>query len=68
ERQKILENSTMDGSVKASLLSGTMTTLGDDMVVTSVSGELTLNGKAKVVHKDVQCVNGLMHVIDNLLN
>jgi uncharacterized surface protein with fasciclin (FAS1) repeats len=66
-REPLLKNSVVEGSVHANLLTGTIKTLGEDITVTSAGGTITLNGKAKVLVSDIQCTNGLIHIIDDVL-
>lgn len=69
ERRKILNNSIIAGSNKhSSELSATETTMGADILVTESGGTISLNGKASITKSNGQCVDGVIHVISDLLN
>ena len=68
-RRAILNNSIIEGSnMSESQLTGTLTTLGAEMTITSSGGSLTINGKASVEASNGQCTDGVIHVISDLLN
>lgn len=50
----------------AELPNGTVPTRGEDLEV-NTSGGVTLNGDVKVSTSDIQCTNGVLHIIDGTL-
>lgn len=66
KRRALLYNSTIEGSGKfAADLSATETTLGLDLATSS--GGLKLNGTINVVTKNIQCTNGVIHIVDSVI-
>jgi uncharacterized surface protein with fasciclin (FAS1) repeats len=39
---------------------------GNRLFITNISGITYLNNSIKVIHKDIMCTNGIIHVIDGL--
>lgn len=65
-RRAMLENTTIDGEGLFALeLSAVQMTMGLDLDVTN-SGK-TLNGDVSVLTKDIQCSNGVLHIINDVI-
>jgi uncharacterized surface protein with fasciclin (FAS1) repeats len=48
-------------------LSSVATVEGQNVSIAVVNGTVVLNGSAKVTTSDVECSNGVIHVIDTVL-
>jgi transforming growth factor-beta-induced protein len=69
KRRAIMHNSIIvDKSLRSNEVAGTHTTLDTDMVVTNTGGTVNIDGKADVVVPDIQCTDGVIHIINGLLN
>ena len=69
DRRAFLNNGFVKDANKlaAGLTTGTLTTLGEPINLSSVSGNITLNDSITVLYSDIQCVNGVIHIIDKSL-
>jgi uncharacterized surface protein with fasciclin (FAS1) repeats len=68
DRRALVNNGLIAGKAlySAEMTSGNVTTRGADLKITAGSS-ITLNDDVKVTFKDVQCINGVLHIIDNPL-
>lgn len=65
-RRGLLNNTTIADKGKfTGELAGTETTLGKDM--STSGGGLTINSSIKVVQGNIQCSNGVIHIIDGVI-
>jgi uncharacterized surface protein with fasciclin (FAS1) repeats len=69
DRRAFLNNGFVKDANKlaAGLTSGSLTTLGEPINFSSVAGIVTLNDSIAVTYSDIQCVNGVIHIIDKSL-
>lgn len=69
DRRAFLNNGFVDNANKlaASLNTGTLTTKGEPINFSLKNGSVTLNDSITVLYSDIQCVNGVIHIIDKSL-
>lgn len=69
DRRELVNNGIINdkGYYYAELPSGAVTTRGEDLDIDKSGAEVLLNGSVKVKTKDVQCTNGVIHIIDGTL-
>lgn len=64
----ILECHVVAGEVRSNqLMNGNVTTVGGEAITVDISSGVELNGSATVSTADVRAVNGVVHVIDQVL-
>ena len=68
ERRAIMNNTMIYDENKTSAdLTGTVSTVGKDIAFTGSPEALTLNGSAQVIHRDIIATDGVMHIINGVL-
>ena len=70
ELQAVLTYHVVSGAIHSSDLKPTQTVKtveGKDITITVANGVVTINGVAKVTTANVDCTNGVVHIIDTVL-
>lgn len=68
DRRAFLNNTIVpDANKLAAGLTGTLNTKGDPITVGMAAGKVTLNDSITVTITDIQCLNGVIHVVDKAL-
>jgi len=68
ERRAIMNNTMIYDENKTSAdLTGTVSTVGKDIAFTGSPEALTLNGSVQVIHRDIIATDGVMHIINGVL-
>lgn len=69
DRRAFLNNGFVKDANKlaAGLTSGSLATLGEPINFSYIAGSVTLNDSITVLYSDVQCINGVIHIIDKSL-
>ncbi|MCB9245921.1 MAG: fasciclin domain-containing protein [Flavobacteriales bacterium] len=69
DRRELVNNSIVNAQQLnyAEMTTGKVTTRGAELDVSVSGSTVTLNGSVKFRNKDVQCTNGVLHIIDGTL-
>lgn len=69
DRRELVNNSIVNSQqlYRDEMTTGKVTTRGAELDVNVAGSNVTLNGSVKIQYRDVQCTNGVMHVIDGTL-
>ena len=69
KRRAVIHNTIIVNKfLRSNDIGGTHGTMDQDVTVTNSGGTYIVNGKANVVVPDIQCTDGVIHIIDALLN
>ncbi len=67
-RRTIMNNTLIYGKALGSAsVTGVVSTEGEDLTATTNGGDIVLNGSAKVIKKNIYATNGVIHLIDGVI-
>lgn len=68
DRKEILNNTMVYGkALNNSQLTGTISTEGEDIIATTGASGVVFNGDIKVLKSDINCTDGIIHIIDGVI-